>query len=67
MRSFFRKLGLVGSTFFVANALAAVVSLILLLMRSRRQTVPQVTARCPVCGALVPGAAKYCSACGSRV
>jgi hypothetical protein len=67
MRTFFRKVGLVGLTFFAANALAAIVSLVILFVRSRRETVPSVTVRCPVCGAAIGSAAKYCSACGSRV
>ena len=67
MRTFLRKLGLVGMTFFVANALAAIVSVIIMFVRSRRETVPQVIGRCPVCGAVMGSAAKYCSACGSRV
>ncbi len=67
MRTFLRKVGLMGVTFFVANAIASIVSLVILFTRSRRETVPEVLGRCPVCGAGVSDAAKYCPACGSRL
>lgn len=67
MWTILRKLGLMGLTFFVANALAAIVSVAILFVRTRRVTAPMIGDRCPVCGAGISGAAKYCSDCGSRV
>jgi hypothetical protein len=64
--SVFRKLGLIGVVFFIANALAAVTSLIILFMRGRRQGQMVSCRTCGVCHASIPLAAKYCQECGSR-
>ena len=67
LTSILRKFGLIGAVFFVANALAAIASLVILFMRRRPHAQLAGGRTCLVCSAAIPSTARYCQECGSRI
>ena len=66
LTSIFRKLGLIGAVFFIANSLAAITSLVILFTRRGHQAQLVGGRTCPVCNTALASTAKYCQECGSR-